>query len=50
VSRGGRPYLAGEDYLKFVRAPTLLIVEGNDDKQIIDLNKESLDKLKNIKK
>lgn len=50
VSRSGRPDLAGEDYLKLVRAPTLAIVGGNDDKHVIDLNKEALDKLKNIKK
>lgn len=37
VSRGGRPDLALE-YLKFVKAPTLLIV-GELDKDVIDLNK-----------
>lgn len=36
VSRGGRPDLAGEA-LRFVRAPTLLIV-GGDDLQVLDLN------------
>jgi putative phosphoribosyl transferase len=36
VSRGGRPDLAG-DYLSEVRAPTLLIVGGNDD-VVIQLN------------
>jgi len=31
VSRGGRPDLAGDDALRAVRAPTLLIVGGHDD-------------------
>jgi putative phosphoribosyl transferase len=30
VSRGGRPDLAGKDTLSLVKAPTLLIVGGND--------------------
>ncbi len=37
VSRGGRPDLAGT-YLSAVRAPTLLIVGGNDP-QVIELNR-----------
>jgi putative phosphoribosyl transferase len=40
VSRGGRPDLAGTA-LSRVRAPTLLIVGGND-LQVIELNKEAL--------
>jgi len=40
VSRGGRPDLAG-DALSIVRAPTLLIVGGADDR-VIELNKEAL--------
>jgi putative phosphoribosyl transferase len=40
VSRGGRPDLAG-DYLPAVRAPTLLIVGGNDD-VVIELNEQAL--------
>ena len=40
VSRGGRPDLAA-DYLPRVKAPTLLIVGGNDD-VVIALNKEAL--------
>ena len=40
VSRGGRPDLAG-DALAVVRAPTLLIV-GGDDEQVIALNKETM--------
>jgi pimeloyl-ACP methyl ester carboxylesterase len=39
VSRGGRPDLAGES-LESVRAPTLLIVGGND-LQVIDLNERA---------
>jgi putative phosphoribosyl transferase len=38
VSRGGRPDLAGEVVLREVRAPTLLIV-GGDDVQVLDLNR-----------
>ncbi len=37
VSRGGRPDLAGADALSKVRAPTLLLVGGNDD-VVIELN------------
>jgi len=44
VSRGGRPDLAGEA-LESVEAPTLLIVGGLDD-VVIDLNKESLARLR----
>lgn len=40
VLRGGRPDLAG-DYLDRVKAPTLLIVGGNDD-VVITLNEEAL--------
>jgi putative phosphoribosyl transferase len=43
VSRGGRPDLAG-DALPAVRAPTLLIV-GGDDEPVIPLNEEALDRL-----
>ncbi len=43
VSRGGRPDLA-RDYLENVKAPTLLIVGGNDT-IVIDLNKEAMKKL-----
>jgi putative phosphoribosyl transferase len=48
VSRGGRPDLAGDEYLNQVRAPTLLLVGGNDD-QVIELNQEAYDKLKLLK-
>ena len=40
VSRGGRPDLAGP-HLGAVRAPTLLIVGGNDD-VVLDLNRRAL--------
>lgn len=43
VSRGGRPDLAAE-HLAFVRAPTLLIVGGNDD-VVLDLNRRALERL-----
>lgn len=43
VSRGGRPDLAGEEIDK-VKAPTLLIVGGND-QLVIEINKESLARL-----
>ena len=39
VSRGGRPDLAG-DRLEHVRAPTLLIV-GGDDTVVLELNQEA---------
>jgi putative phosphoribosyl transferase len=39
VSRGGRPDLAAA-YLERVRAPTLLIVGGNDE-QVIELNRQA---------
>jgi putative phosphoribosyl transferase len=44
VSRGGRPDLAGP-YLPRVRAPTLLIVGGND-VQVIELNRTVLAQLR----
>jgi len=43
VSRGGRPDLAG-DALHRVRAPTLLIV-GGDDVPVIGMNEEALERL-----
>ncbi len=43
VSRGGRPDMAG-DALEHVRAPTLLIV-GGDDIGVIELNEEALARL-----
>jgi putative phosphoribosyl transferase len=47
VSRGGRPDLAGE-YLGLVRAPTLLIVGGNDH-QVIQLNRQAMEMLTAVK-
>src|SRR5438552_2565328 len=44
VSRGGRPDLAGEALPK-VRAPTLLIVGGNDD-IVIELNEQARDQMR----
>ena len=44
VSRGGRPDLAG-DVLPNVKAPTLLIVGGNDD-VVIELNEEAYAQLR----
>jgi pimeloyl-ACP methyl ester carboxylesterase len=43
VSRGGRPDLA-KDAPDAVRAPTLLIV-GGDDEPVISMNREALAKL-----
>lgn len=43
ISRGGRPDLAG-DALSRVRAPTLLIVGGNDD-TVLELNRTALARL-----
>ncbi len=43
VSRGGRPDLAG-DSLKSVRAPTLLIV-GGEDGRVIEMNQQALAQL-----
>lgn len=37
VSRGGRPDLAEDEYLDQVKAPTLLLVGGND-QPVIDMN------------
>jgi len=40
VSRGGRPDLAGQDYLARVRSPTLLLVGGLDG-VVIELNRDA---------
>jgi putative phosphoribosyl transferase len=45
VSRGGRPDLAGVPALELVRAPTLLIVGGND-QQVVSLNEAALEELR----
>jgi putative phosphoribosyl transferase len=44
VSRGGRPDLAG-DALAIMRAPTLLIV-GGDDEQVISLNEDAMRRMR----
>jgi pimeloyl-ACP methyl ester carboxylesterase len=44
VSRGGRPDLAGEALAR-VRAPTLLIVGGNDE-PVLELNRDALAQLR----
>lgn len=41
VSRGGRPDLAGSEQLARVRAPTLLIV-GGEDHALVELNRQAL--------
>lgn len=43
VSRGGRPDLAG-DFLPRVRAPTLLIV-GGEDREVLSLNREAAERM-----
>lgn len=48
VSRGGRPDLAEDEYLYQVKAPTLLIVGGNDE-PVIDMNQEAYAKLRLLK-
>lgn len=48
VSRGGRPDLA-LDYIEKVKAPTLLIV-GGDDTVVLDLNRKALKRLSVVKK
>jgi dienelactone hydrolase len=47
VSRGGRPDLADSD-LKFVKAPTLLIV-GSLDNVVVELNEQAINQLKCVK-
>jgi putative phosphoribosyl transferase len=44
VSRGGRPDLASKSHLGKVRAPTLLIVGGNDP-VVVQLNQDALTKM-----
>jgi putative phosphoribosyl transferase len=49
VSRGGRPDLAGKEILDKIEAPTLLIV-GENDKEVIELNQKALELLTRIEK
>jgi putative phosphoribosyl transferase len=44
VSRGGRVDLAGPAALAAVTAPTLLLV-GSDDRSVVDLNRQALERL-----
>src|SRR5205823_2793354 len=48
VSRGGRPDLAG-DALPLVKAPTLLIV-GGDDGPVIGMNRDAYDQMNAVRK
>jgi putative phosphoribosyl transferase len=48
VSRGGRPDLAG-DALPLVKAPTLLIVGGNDE-PVISMNRRAFDQMSAVKR
>ncbi len=49
VSRGGRPDLAGSEILNRIESPTLLIV-GEKDKQVIELNESALRQLTKIER
>ena len=49
VSRGGRPDLAGSEILNHIESPTLLIV-GEKDKQVIELNESALRQLTKIER
>jgi putative phosphoribosyl transferase len=49
VSRGGRPDLADQEVLNRIQAPTLLIV-GENDKQVIQLNEKALEQLSRLEK
>jgi putative phosphoribosyl transferase len=49
VSRGGRPDLAGKEVLNQIEAPTLLMV-GENDRTVIELNRKALGLLKRIEK
>lgn len=48
VSRGGRPDMAGIDYLDRVNAPTLLLIGGLDD-TVIELNRDAYSHMHGIK-
>jgi dienelactone hydrolase len=50
VSRSGRPDLADLQSQQKVKAPTLFIIGGNDDKRVIDLNNKALMQLVNAQK
>ena len=48
VSRGGRTDLADKETLGDITSPCLFIVGGND-KKVIEINKKTLDQLRNVK-
>ena len=50
VSRSGRPDLADLQSQQKVKAPTLFIVGGNDDKRVIDVNNKVLSQLVSAQK
>jgi putative phosphoribosyl transferase len=50
VSRSGRPDLADLQFQQKVKAPTLFIIGGNDDKGVIDVNNKALRQLVNVHK
>ena len=50
VCRSGRSDLVSNDLLAKVRAPTLLIVGGNDHNEVIDINNNTIKKLFNVQK
>jgi dienelactone hydrolase len=49
VSRGGRPDLASSEILNYIESPTLLIV-GEKDRQVIELNEMALRQLTKLEK
>jgi putative phosphoribosyl transferase len=50
VSRSGRPDLADLQYQQKVKAPTIFIIGGNDDKRVFDLNNKALTQLVSAQK
>jgi putative phosphoribosyl transferase len=48
VSRGGRTDLADKERLGDITSPCLFIVGGND-KNVIEINKNTIDQLTNVK-
>ena len=50
VCRSGRPDLVSTNLLTKVRAPALFIVGGNDNKEVIDVNNDTLKQLLNVQK
>lgn len=50
VSRSGRPDSADLQSQQKVKAPTLFIIGGNDDKRVIDVNNKPLSQLVNAQK